>query len=142
MSGRRRRSQRPCVRTGKRWGKAAPNPCCRRTMDAVWGIRCARSTAGSSLGTVSEDAPVLPGSDGEHRMQEQWDSVDRAGGFYERQVLDHLNEKMREFLARQQMMFVSTADARGECDCSFRAGEPGFVTPLDSRPTGHPELRG
>jgi hypothetical protein len=75
-------------------------------------------------------------------MQEQWDSVDRARGFYERQVLDELNDNMREFLARQQMMFVSTADARGECDCSFRAGEPGFVTPLDSRTIVYPELRG
>jgi predicted pyridoxine 5'-phosphate oxidase superfamily flavin-nucleotide-binding protein len=85
---------------------------------------------------------VLPGSDGEHRLQEQWDSVDRARGFYERQVLDHLNLTMQEFLARQQMMFVSTADARGECDCSFRAGEPGFVTVLDERTLVYPEQRG
>jgi len=85
---------------------------------------------------------VLPGSDGEHRLQEQWDSVDRANAFYDRQVLDHLNPAMQEFLARQQMMFVSTADARGECDCSFRAGEPGFVTVLDERTVVYPELRG
>jgi predicted pyridoxine 5'-phosphate oxidase superfamily flavin-nucleotide-binding protein len=85
---------------------------------------------------------VLPGSDGEHRMQEQWDSVDRARSFYERQVLDHLNPAMQEFLARQQMMFVSTADSRGECDCSFRAGEPGFITVLDERTLVYPELRG
>jgi len=91
---------------------------------------------------MSDHTDLLPGSDGEHRMQEQWDSVDRARGFYERQVLDHLNGPMREFLARQQMMFVSTADARGECDCSFRAGEPGFVTALDSRTIVYPELRG
>jgi predicted pyridoxine 5'-phosphate oxidase superfamily flavin-nucleotide-binding protein len=84
----------------------------------------------------------LPGSDGEHQMQDQWDSVDRARGFYERQVLDHLNQHMREFLTRQQMMFVSTSDARGECDCSFRAGEPGFVVPLDERTIVYPELRG
>ena len=84
----------------------------------------------------------LPGSDGEHDAQEQWDSVDRARGFYDRQVLDHLNPAMQEFLARQQMMFVSTADARGECDSSFRAGEPGFVTVLDERTLVYPELRG
>jgi predicted pyridoxine 5'-phosphate oxidase superfamily flavin-nucleotide-binding protein len=88
------------------------------------------------------DYDVLPGSDGEHHLQEQWDSVDRANAFYDRQVLDHLNPAMQEFLARQQMMFVSTADARGECDCSFRAGEPGFVTVLDERTLVYPELRG
>ncbi|HEX3827419.1 MAG TPA: pyridoxamine 5'-phosphate oxidase family protein [Sporichthyaceae bacterium] len=91
---------------------------------------------------MSDDGRLLPGSDGEHRVQEQWDSVDRAETFYDRQVLDHLNRRMREFLARQQMMFISTADARGECDCSFRAGEPGFVTVLDERTIVYPELRG
>ncbi|HEX3612807.1 MAG TPA: pyridoxamine 5'-phosphate oxidase family protein [Sporichthyaceae bacterium] len=91
---------------------------------------------------MSDEPRLLPGSDGEHRMQEEWDSVDRAQTFYDRQVLDHLNDRMQEFLARQQMMFVSTADSRGECDCSFRAGEPGFVTPLDERTIVFPDLRG
>lgn len=91
---------------------------------------------------MNNDGRLLPGSDGEHRVQEQWDSVDRAESFYDRQVLDHLNRRMREFLDRQQMMFISTADARGECDCSFRAGEPGFVTVLDDRTIVYPELRG
>jgi len=91
---------------------------------------------------VNNDGRLLPGSDGEHRVQEQWDSADRAESFYDRQVLDHLNRRMREFLDRQQMMFISTADARGECDCSFRAGEPGFVTPLDERTIVFPDLRG
>ena len=84
----------------------------------------------------------LPGSDGEHAVQERWDAVDRARTFYDRQMLDHLNEAMREFIARQEMVFVATADARGECDSSFRAGEPGFVVPLDDKTLVYPELRG
>ncbi len=84
----------------------------------------------------------LPGSDGEHAVQEQWDAVDRARTFYERQMLDHLNPTMREFIARQDMVFVATSDARGECDSSFRAGEPGFVVSLDERTLVYPELRG
>jgi predicted pyridoxine 5'-phosphate oxidase superfamily flavin-nucleotide-binding protein len=92
------------------------------------------------LGTV--DNTSLPGSDGEHAVQERWDAVDRARTFYDRQMLDHLNEHMREFIARQDMVFVATADARGECDNSFRAGEPGFVVPLDDKTLVYPELRG
>jgi predicted pyridoxine 5'-phosphate oxidase superfamily flavin-nucleotide-binding protein len=85
---------------------------------------------------------LAPGCAGEHELQEQWDSTDRARTFYDRQVLDHLNSTMREFVARQQMLFISTADGNGECDCSFRAGEPGFVVPLDERTVVYPELRG
>ncbi|MBA3743010.1 pyridoxamine 5'-phosphate oxidase family protein [Sporichthya sp.] len=84
----------------------------------------------------------LPGSEGEHAVQEQWDAVDRARTFYDRQMLDHLNEAMREFIARQEMVFVATADSRGECDSSFRAGEPGFVVVLDEKTVVYPELRG
>jgi predicted pyridoxine 5'-phosphate oxidase superfamily flavin-nucleotide-binding protein len=91
---------------------------------------------------MSMGEPGLPGSDGEHAVQEQWDAVDRARTFYDRQMLDHLNEHMCEFIARQEMVFVATADARGECDNSFRAGEPGFVVPLDPKTLVYPELRG
>jgi predicted pyridoxine 5'-phosphate oxidase superfamily flavin-nucleotide-binding protein len=91
---------------------------------------------------VSDEPRLLPGCAGEHELQEQWDSVDRARSFYDRQVRDHLNAAMREFLARQQMFFISTAAANGECDCSFRAGEAGFVIPLDDKTLVYPELRG
>ncbi|MGQ0466348.1 MAG: pyridoxamine 5'-phosphate oxidase family protein [Sporichthyaceae bacterium] len=91
---------------------------------------------------MSDETTVLPGCAGEHEMQEKWDSVDRARTFYDRQVIDYLNPAMREFLARQQMVFISTADGKGECDSSFRAGEPGFVVSLDERTLLYPELRG
>ena len=84
----------------------------------------------------------LPGSDGEHELQECYGTSKRARAFYSRQMLDHLNEEMREFIARQEMVFVSTADAGGECDCSLRCGEPGFVRFLDSRHLAYPEYRG
>ncbi|MEV0275125.1 pyridoxamine 5'-phosphate oxidase family protein [Streptomyces sp. NPDC050610] len=69
-------------------------------------------------------------------------TVERAEKFYGDQVLDHLNTRMRDFVARQEMFFLATADGRGECDNSFRAGPPGFLRVLDERTLIYPEYRG
>jgi predicted pyridoxine 5'-phosphate oxidase superfamily flavin-nucleotide-binding protein len=83
-----------------------------------------------------------PGSAGEHELQERHGTGERARRFYSQQVLDHLNERMREFVAEQEMMFVATSDAHGECDNTFRAGPPGFVRVLDEGRLAWPEYRG
>ncbi|MBB1244335.1 pyridoxamine 5'-phosphate oxidase family protein [Streptomyces durbertensis] len=57
-------------------------------------------------------------------------------------MLDHLNERMCEFVAQQEMFFLATADARGECDNTFRAGPPGFLRVLDTHTLAFPEYRG
>jgi predicted pyridoxine 5'-phosphate oxidase superfamily flavin-nucleotide-binding protein len=57
-------------------------------------------------------------------------------------MLTYLNPQMRTFIARQEMFFLSTADADGECDVSFRAGEAGFVHVLNERMLIYPEYRG
>jgi predicted pyridoxine 5'-phosphate oxidase superfamily flavin-nucleotide-binding protein len=88
------------------------------------------------------DLVVLPGSAGEHEVQQRYGSVERAERFYRQQMVDRLNERMREFVARQEMLFVSTSDGQGECDCTFRAGPPGFVRVLDERSLTWPEYRG
>jgi predicted pyridoxine 5'-phosphate oxidase superfamily flavin-nucleotide-binding protein len=88
------------------------------------------------------DLVTLPGSLGEHRLQQQYGTCERAERFYAQQVLDHLNERMCEFVGRQEMMFVATADGSGECDCTFRAGPPGFVHVLDPIHLTWPEYRG
>lgn len=82
------------------------------------------------------------GSAGERAMQCRHGRQDRAERFYDQQVLDHLNQRMREFVGRQEMMFVATADGTGECDCTFRAGPPGFIRVLDERTVAWPEYRG
>lgn len=83
-----------------------------------------------------------PGSDGEHLVQQRLGTTKRADRFYGDQVLDHLNVRMQEFVARQEMFFLSTADRHGECDATFRAGPPGFVQVLDARTLAYPEYRG
>jgi predicted pyridoxine 5'-phosphate oxidase superfamily flavin-nucleotide-binding protein len=84
----------------------------------------------------------LPGSTGEHQAQEQFATTRRALTFYHKQMLNALNPLMREFIRRQEMVFIATADAHGACDCSFRAGLPGFVHVLDAKTLAYPEYRG
>lgn len=83
-----------------------------------------------------------PGSAGEHALQQWLGSTRRADRFYDEQVLDHLNPRMQEFVAEQEMFFLATADRHGECDNSFRAGPPGFLRVLDERTLLFPEYRG
>jgi uncharacterized protein len=83
-----------------------------------------------------------PGSQGEHELQRRYRSGDRARRFYREQVLDRLNDRMIQFIGRQEMVWIATADSHGECDCSFRAGPPGFVQVLDARTLRYPEYRG
>ena len=70
---------------------------------------------------------VNHGSKGERILQKKVGTENKASGFYEKQMLDHLNSYMREFISKQEMVFFATADSKGECDCSFRAGKRGFI---------------
>lgn len=92
--------------------------------------------------TAPDGPRERPGSDGERLLQRRLGTSDRAERFYDEQVLDHLNERMREFVQRQEMFFLATADASGECDSSFRAGPAGFLQVLGERALAYPEYRG
>jgi predicted pyridoxine 5'-phosphate oxidase superfamily flavin-nucleotide-binding protein len=85
---------------------------------------------------------LFPGSDGEHRLQEKYGTEKRAEAFYQNQVLNELNSDMMKFISNQEMVFISTADKKGECDCSFRFGTAGFVHVVDSHTVLYPEYRG
>jgi uncharacterized protein len=84
----------------------------------------------------------MAGSAGEHQLQQQYGTATNARAFYDHQMLDHVNDQMRAFVARMEMVFIATADGNGECDASFRAGPPGFVRVLDDRTVAYPEYRG
>jgi len=89
-------------------------------------------------------APVtlLPGSEGEHYLQEKYGTTQRALRFYDKQVLNYLSPVMNEFISRQEVLFIATSDKHGDCDCSFRFGKPGFVRPLNDKYLVYPEYRG
>ncbi|MGR9116714.1 MAG: globin domain-containing protein [Gammaproteobacteria bacterium] len=96
--------------------------------------------------TTTQESPqtpsITPGSNGEHKLQNKWGSRDRALNFYDRQVLDYLAPKMKEFIARQEFLFVATADRNGECDCTSKFGVPGFIHVLSDKYLMYPEFRG
>lgn len=83
-----------------------------------------------------------PGSTGERELQKLYGSVDRADRFYRQQHRDRLNERMRQFVARAELMFVATSDAGGSCDCTMRAGPAGFVRVYGPDHLAWPEYRG
>lgn len=83
-----------------------------------------------------------PGSKGEHNLQKEFETEKRALAFYSSQLLNHLNPEMQQFISEQEMVFISTSDAKGECDASFRAGDTGFVIVLDKKTLLFPEYRG
>lgn len=88
------------------------------------------------------DPGRLPGSAGEHVLQERLGTTQRARQFYSDQLVGQLTPVMGEFIARMEMAFIATSDADGECDCSFRAGPAGFIRVLDDRTIAYPEYRG
>ena len=82
------------------------------------------------------------GSEDERILQTKVGSKNKASAFYEKQMLDHLNPYMRDFILKQEMVFIATADSKGECDCSFRAGKRRFVRVVDEKTLVCPEYRG
>ena len=82
------------------------------------------------------------GSEGERILQKKVGSENKASAFYDKQMLDYLNPYMREFILKQEMVFIATTDSMGECDCSFRAGKQGFGRVLNEKTLLYPEYRG
>ena len=79
---------------------------------------------------------------GERKLQKKYNTRKSANSFYKTQVLNFLNPEMQKFISEQEMVFLSTADAKGECDASFRAGPKSFVKVLDNNTIIFPEFKG
>ena len=79
---------------------------------------------------------------GERKLQKKYNTCKSSNSFYKTQVLNFLNLEMQKFISEQEMVFLSTADAKGECDASFRAGPKSFVKVLDNNTIIFPEFKG
>lgn len=81
-------------------------------------------------------------SQGERELQEKFGTKRRAAAFYDNQMIDYINEQMKDFIKKQQFMFVSTSDRHGNCDSTFRSGQKGVVYVIDDYRVMYPEFRG
>lgn len=79
---------------------------------------------------------------GEHILQEKYKTSKKAVSFYNKQMINYLNDDMKCFITNQEMMFISTSDSKGNCDSSFRAGEKGFIKVIDDGMLIYPEYQG
>jgi len=66
----------------------------------------------------------------------------RALTFYHKQMLNALNRSCASSSGVRRWSLLPQRMRMGQCDCSFRAGLPGFVHVLDAKTLAYPEYRG
>ena len=57
-------------------------------------------------------------------------------------VHDRFTDDDRRFIERIDMFFLATVDAAGQPTCSYKGGDPGFVTVIDDRTLAFPNYDG
>ena len=80
--------------------------------------------------------------DGARQLQDRFDTRRLADRIEARLVKDTLDDGDRAFIARLDMFFLATVDARGHASCSYKGGDPGFVRVLDPRTLAFPSQDG
>jgi len=69
--------------------------------------------------------------DAQRRLQDRFDTRRLADRIEERIVHDVIDEGDAQFIAARDMFFLATVDPEGRPSCSYKGGDPGFVTVLD-----------
>ncbi|BAV33595.1 pyridoxamine 5'-phosphate oxidase [Sulfuricaulis limicola] len=80
--------------------------------------------------------------DGSRQLQDEFDTRRLADRLDEAIVQDSILPSDREFIERLDMFFIATVDERGQVNCSYKAGEPGFVRVLDEHTLAFPSYDG
>ncbi len=76
--------------------------------------------------------------DGARQLQGRFATQQLADRIEERLVKDAISDDDRAFIARLDMFFLATVDARGHASCSYKGGDPGFVRVLDPHTIAFP----
>ncbi len=79
---------------------------------------------------------------GELEMQEHFDSRRLADLIKGRGGHSIINDNDRAFMERMDMFFLASVDDRGNVDCSYKGGDPGFVRVVDDQTIAFPMYDG
>jgi hypothetical protein len=80
--------------------------------------------------------------DGSRQLQDEFDTRRLADRLDEAIVQDSILPSDKDFIERLDMFFIATVDDRGQVNCSYKAGEPGFVRVLDEHTLAFPNYDG
>ena len=80
--------------------------------------------------------------EGNRQLQGQFDTRRLADRLDEAIVQDSIMPSDRDFIERLDMFFIATVDERGHANCSYKAGDPGFVRVLDEHTLAFPNYDG
>ncbi|MEK7223670.1 MAG: pyridoxamine 5'-phosphate oxidase family protein [Pseudomonadota bacterium] len=80
--------------------------------------------------------------DGNRQLQDQFDTRRLADRLDEAIVQDSIMPSDKDFIERLDMFFIATVDERGHTNCSYKAGDPGFVRVLDEHTLAFPNYDG
>jgi hypothetical protein len=80
--------------------------------------------------------------DGSRQLQDEFDTRRLADRLDEAIVQDSIMPSDKDFIERLDMFFIATVDDRGHVNCSYKAGEPGFVRVLDEHTLAFPNYDG
>ena len=75
-------------------------------------------------------------------LQERFDTRRLADRLAEVKVHDRFTENDGAFIAGLDMFFLATVDSSGQPTCSYKGGDPGFVTVVDDETLAFPNYDG
>jgi predicted pyridoxine 5'-phosphate oxidase superfamily flavin-nucleotide-binding protein len=75
---------------------------------------------------------------GSRHLQDRFDTRRLADRIEERIVHDAIDAGDKAFIERCDMLFIATVDDRGQPNCSYKGGDPGFVRVVDERTIAFP----
>jgi predicted pyridoxine 5'-phosphate oxidase superfamily flavin-nucleotide-binding protein len=76
--------------------------------------------------------------EGSRQLQDRFDTRRLADRIEERIRRDRFDDDDRAFIEARDMFFLATADERGQPQCSYKGGDPGFVRVVDEHTLAFP----
>lgn len=80
--------------------------------------------------------------DGSRQLQDRFATRKLADRLVEVLARDSFTDADRAFIESRPLFFLSTADAEGRPDCSYKGGAPGFVRVVDPQTLAFPSYDG